>query len=214
MIECLFLGAAYLAGIGPARLMLLGSAIFVPIALVPLVFAAVVLSKRSLDDRAPLFCDSVASELRSGAALRSAVLTAARSVDIGIPNRDVGDLTPVDALADAVARELPALSPELGSLVRASARSGGAAADLFDALGATVIAQNEITREIRVASAPARATAWFFVLAPTAFMAVRAATGGFDGLLAVPGQRIAAVAGMALFTAGLASVWLLLWKAR
>ena len=213
MIECLALGVAYLSGIGPARLMLLACAVLVPIALVPFVFAAVVLSRRSLDDRAPLFCDGVASELRSGATLRSALLTAARSVDIGLSDRGVSELIPVDTLADAVARELPALSPELESLVRASARSGGAVADLFDELGATAIAQNEITREIRVASAPARATAWFFVLAPTAFVAVRVVTGGFDGLLAVPGQRIAAVAGMLLFAAGLASVWILLWRA-
>lgn len=214
MIEGLALGAAYLAGVGPARLLLLTSILFAPFALVPLVLVLLVHSRRSLDDRAPLFCDSVASELRSGATLRSALLTAARSVDVANRSIDKGDLAPVDAVATAVVDELPTLSPELESLVRASARSGGAAADLFDELSATTIAQNEIAREVRVASAPARATAWFFVLAPTAFVVARGASGNFDGLLAVPGQRITAVVGMTLFAAGLFSVWLLIWRAR
>lgn len=214
MIEGLALGAAYLAGVGPARLLLLTSILFAPLALVPLVLVLLVHSRSSLDDRAPLFCDSVASELRSGATLRSALLRAARSVDLANQSIDKGDLAPVDAVAAAVVDELPALSPELESLVRASASSGGAVADLFDELSATTIAQNEIAREVRVASAPARATAWFFVIAPTAFVVARGASGSFDGLLAVPGQRITAVVGMALFTAGLVSVWLLIWRAR
>lgn len=213
MIEGLALGAAYLAGVGPARLILLALALFAPIALVPLVLVAVVHSRRSPDDRAPLFCDNVASELRSGATLRSALLTAAKSVDANLNSADAGDLASIDALAAAVGHDLPAISPELESLVSASARSGGAVADLFDELAATTIAQNEIAREVRVASAPARATAWFFVLAPTSFIAIRAATGSFDGLLAVPGQRITAVVGMTLFFAGLAAVWLLMWRA-
>ena len=85
---------------------------------------------------------------------------------------------------------------------------------MFDELSATTIAQNEIAREVRVASAPARATAWFFVLAPSAFVAVRGASGGFDGLLAVPAQRITSAVGIALFVAGLVSVWLLIWRFR
>lgn len=214
MIEGLALGTAYIAGVGPVRLAILGCVLFVPIVLVPLVLGAVVVSRRHLDDRAPLFCDGVASELRSGAPLRSALLIAARSADIAISTKDAGDLVPVETLADAVARELPALSPELESLVRASARSGGATADLFDELGATTIAQNEIAREVRIASAPARATAWFFVAAPTTFITVRVASGGLEGLLAVPGQRMAAVIGMTLFLAGLGAVWLLVWRER
>ncbi len=214
MIEALALAAAYIAGVGPARMVLLAGVLFVPIALIPLILATVVLTRRSLDDLAPLFCDSVATELRSGSTLRSALLTAARSVDITLSEREVDGLVPVDVLADGVAREIPALSPELESLVRASARSGGAVADLFDELGATVIAQNEIAREVRIASAPARASAWFFVVAPTVFIGVRALSGGFDGLLAVPGQRIAAAVGMLLFVAGLSAVGLLVWRAQ
>lgn len=214
MIEGLALGAAYLAGVGRVRLLLLGAVLFAPFALVPMVLVLLMYSRRSLDDRAPLFCDGVASELRSGATLRSALLASARSLDVAIRSTDPDDLAPVDAVAAAVVSELPALSPELESVVQASARSGGAVADLFDELSAITIAQNEIAREVRVASAPARATAWFFVLAPTAFIVVRATSGSFDGLLAVSGQRIAAVAGMALFGAGLVSVWLLMWRVR
>ena len=214
MIEGLALGAAYLAGVGLVRLLLLGTVLFAPFALVPMVLVLLMYSRRSLDDRAPLFCDGVASELRSGATLRSALLTSARSLDIAIRSTDPDDLAPVDAVAAAVVSELPALSPELESVVQASARSGGAVADLFDELSAITIAQNEIAREVRIASAPARATAWFFVLAPTAFIVVRVASGSFDGLLAVSGQRIAAVVGMALFGAGLVSVWLLMWRVR
>lgn len=214
MIEGLALGAAYLAGVGPARLLLMGCVLFAPLAMVPLVLVVLVHSRRSLDDRAPLLCDSVASELRSGATLRSALLTAARSVDVTIRSTDPEDLASVDSVAAAIVNELPALSPELESVVQASARSGGAVADLFDELSAITIAQNEIAREVRVASAPARATAWFFVLAPTVFIAVRIASGSLHGLLVESGQRITAVLGMALFGSGLVLVWLLIWRAR
>ena len=214
MIEVLALGAAHLAGVGAIRLLLLGSVLFAPIALLPLLLLLVFDSRRSVDDRAPLFCDGVASELRSGATLRSALLTAARSVDLAIRSADLNDLASVDAVASRVVDELPSLSPELESVVEASARSGGAVADLFDELGTNAIAQNEVAREVRVASAPARATAWFFVLAPTGFITARFAAGSFEGLLTAPTQRITAVAGMALFGAGLICVWILMWRAR
>lgn len=213
-MEVLALGAAYLAGVGHARLLVLAMTLFMPLVLVPLVLLAVMYSRRSLDDRAPLFCDNVASELRAGATLRSALLTAAESVDLTLQAVDRDEVASVDAVATAVSKDLPAMSPELEALVQASARSGGATADLFDELAAVTIAQNEITREVRVASAPARATAWFFVIAPSSFLGFRFSAGSFDGLLAGPGQRIMAVAGLVLFALGLVAVWLLMWRAR
>lgn len=214
MTEVLAFGAAYVAGVRPMRLLLLGLVLVAPVVPAGLVIAAMIHSKRALDDRATVFCDGVASELRAGATLRSALLQAARSarVHVRFPGSD-DDFPSVQAVAAAAAKDLPAISNELEALVQASARSGAAAADLFDELAAISIAHNEIAREIRVASAPARASAWFFVLAPGCFMAIRFANGGFDGLLAVPGQRIAALVGTLLFFAGLVSVLLLLWRA-
>lgn len=213
MTEVLALGAAYLAGVGPTRLVLLGLVLYAPLILLPLVLVVVALSRRSLEDRAPVFCDTVASELRAGATLRASLLTATRSARVRLDLPAGAEVASVDEVASAVAAGVPVISSELQHVVRASARAGGATADLFDELASIAIAQGEIAREVRIASAPARATAWFFVLAPTSFMVVRLFTGGFDGLLASTAQRVTAVAGVLLFLAGLSAIWVLMWRA-
>lgn len=212
-MEALALGAAFLSGVGPMRLGVLGLALYAPLTLVPVVALLIVRERKRFDDRGAVFCDAVAAELRSGSILDSALSTAAMSVHIapGVAGSTTPP-NPMDIAAD-VARELPGIATELTATVAAAARSGGTTADLFDELASLAIAQSEIAHEVRVAAAPARATAWFFVLAPGGFVALRGASGGLAGTLATPGQRLTALVGTALFAAGLAIVGAMMWRA-
>ncbi len=209
LIEVAALGLALLAGVRPWQLGLLAVVTLAPAALIVPITYVVVKGRRSHDDRMPQFCDAVASELRSGATLRSSLMAACRllSIDPGPSDGAVGDV------AAAVARELPRLGPELLATVDAVSRSGSAASDLFDELAAHAISHNEILHEVVVASAPARATAWFFVLAPVGFLLFQGARGNIAGLLAEPTQRVTSSIGVLLFAAGLGWMVLLMRKA-
>lgn len=213
MIELTLLGLAYLAGADVWRLILLGVAVAAPLVLLPLIVVLVVRGRGALDDRAPLFCDSVASELRSGSSLAASLTSAGISVGLWDGQPVPSGVTSARAVAEAASHELAGIAAELAATVEAAARAGGRAADLFDELGALAIAQSEIAREVRVSSAPARATAWFFLVAPTAFVTLQARSGSLDALVHVPEQRIAVVAGMSLFLLGLGGVVFLLWRA-
>lgn len=214
MIEVALLGLAYLGGADPWRLTLLALAVVAPIAVLPLIVIGSVRTRRSHDDRPALFCDAVASELRAGSSLAAALESAAASIGLGdLEPRFSGSQSPL-AVAEAAGREFGEIGAELKATADAAARAGGRAADLFDELAALAIAQSEIAHEVRVSSAPAVATAWVFVLAPTAFVSFQTGSGGLDRLVQAPEQRIAALVGIVLFLLGLAWVTALLWRAR
>lgn len=213
LIEVLALGVALLAGLRPWHMIVLGLVLFAPVLLVPAIFYVVVTGRRTLDDRAPLFCDAVASELRAGSNLRSALFNASASVSIDLAISTTDGSLGVDQIAVAVASHLPSLGAELVATVEAVALSGSAAADLFDELAAHAISRTEVVREVRVATAPARATAWFFLIAPVGFMILQATRGSMGDLFAEPAQRITASVGALLFAGGLASMMLLIRRA-
>ncbi len=98
--------------------------------------------------------------------------------------------------------------------IPAVARSGSGGADLFDEIGTLALVQQEVAREVRVASAPARATAAVFLLAPTAYLVVQARTGGLSRLLESGGQGVVAGAGLAMLMVGLVTAGLIMWRAR
>lgn len=214
MVEVGALCLAYVAGIEGWRLALLAMVLYVPVVVAPLVVLVALRSRRQLDDRAVLFCEGVASELRTGSALVPAILSAARSLGVDITSDSGGPPGSPDELIDAVEREFSDFGLELRATIQASARSGGAAADLFDEIGSLAIAHNEIAREVRTSSAAARATAWLFVAAPVAFLWFQTRSGGLAALLQAREQRIVALAGLALFATGLAVVVALMWRAR
>lgn len=214
MIDIALLGLAYLAGADLWRLTLLWLAVFAPLVVLPLILFVVVKARQTHDDRSPLFCDAVASELRSGQSLLAALTSAAVSVGLWSDEwASAGAIAP-GVVAEAACREFEGIAAELRATVEAASRAGGRAADLFDELGAVAIAQSEIAREVRVSSAPARATAWFFLIAPTVFASVQAGAGNLGDLVQASEQRIAVVSGMALFLLGLGGVAGLLWRAR
>lgn len=213
MIVALGLAAAFASGVDPRRLALLAGAIHLPI-VVGVVIAVHWFKSRPEDSNEPaLFCEGVASELRAGAALRDALATAATSVRS--PSISVGDSpgSSISEVAAQVAEAFPSIEEELRLTVMAAARSGSDAAALFDEIGSLAIAQSEIRREIRVAAAPARATAFVLLGAPLVYLISQMGSGGLAAHLASSEQRVAALLGLGLFVLGLALACLTLWRA-
>lgn len=209
MIVLVLLSAGLAAGVDPRRMALLAGAAYLPFLVAGLVAFVVWKSRPEEDSRASLFCEGVASELRAGASLRSALATAAASV--GAAAASPGSAMP--AVASGVAEEFPAIGEELRLTIVNADRTGSDNAALFDEIGALALAQSEVRREVRTATAPGRATALVLMAAPLFFVASRFSGDGFDTLLASPQQRYVAVFGLSLFLAGLAGVVLVVWRA-
>ena len=162
---------------------------------------------------AAMFCEGVASELRSGAPLGKALAAAAVSVEepsLGVLEPD----TPPMEAAQLVAEAFPEVGAELSSTIAAAFRGGSQSADLFDEIGSLAIAQSEVSREVRIASAPARATTLVFIGAPVFYLILQMRSDRLVRLLAHPEQRVVALIGLALFGVGLGTAGLLAWRAR
>lgn len=213
MIEVIALGGAFLAGVGPWRLLILSLVLWAPVALIPAVVYAAVRGKKASDDRPALFCVAVASELRAGSDLRLALTVACDSVGIDVATTGAVQPLGVAQIAGVAATALPRIGRELEATVLAVDRSGGAAADLFDELAGYAIAQTEIEHELKVATAPARATVWFFILLPLGLASFQVQRGAIAGTLAEPLQRLLALVGIVLFGSGLVAMSLLMKRA-
>ena len=210
MIVPLLLATAIALDVDIRRVALLAAVAYLP-ELVAAGIALMIWRGRPGEDTKPaLFCEAVASELRAGSTLRQAVAGAAVSVAglvVG-PDRSLGDL------ADDIATEFPQIEQELRLTLVAAARTGSDAAALFDEIGFLALAQSEIRREVRVATAPGRATALVLVGAPVAYVLGQAGGGGLADLLASPQQRVVALLGLGLLMLGLALAAVVVWRAR
>lgn len=212
MIVVLGLAVAHALGVGLRRLALLAAAVYLPWA-VALLVAWIVWRARPGDDNRPsLFCEGVSAELRAGGSLRDALATASTSVGAELPGLRLGSQPIIEVAAD-VAALFPAIGEELRLTVINAARSGSRAADLFDEIGSLAIAQSEIKREVRIATAPGRATAMLLVGAPAAYLVSRVSSGGLDRLLESSQQRAAVLAGLAMFGLGAGWAVVVAWKA-
>lgn len=209
MIVLVALAAALVAGVDVRRLALLAGAIYLPFLMAGLVAVFVYRSRPEEDSRPSLFCEGVASELRAGASLRSALATAATSMGAPMPPAD----SAINDVATRIAEEFPAIGEELRLTVVTADRTGSDTAALFDEIGALSLAQSEIRREVRTATAPGRATALVLLAAPLLFVGSRLSGGGLDAFLASPQQRYVAALGLGLFLAGLSGVALVVWRA-
>ena len=212
MIVVVALAVAYAAGADPRRLALLAGAFYLPVVVASLIFVHSLRARPDDSNRASLFCESVASELRAGATLRDSLATAATSVGdtpmpIGNPHA-----SPMTEVAARVAGCFPAIGDELRLTVIAASRSGSDSAALFDEIGSLALAQSEIRREVRMATAPGRATALVLLGAPLAYLLSRLASGGVTGLVATAEQRIVGLLGLGLFSLGLGIAGLVLWR--
>ena len=210
-MELLAVAAALVVGIDIRRVGLLAVALYLPLVVVGLVAVAMWRSRRDTEAPSALFCEGVASELRAGSPLRDALTAAAASVGsrrVTKPDSSIAEV------AEVFGDDVEDVGLELEMTIKAAARSGSRAADLFDEIGSVAIAQSEISHEVRVASSPARATAIVFVAVPVTYLVIQAQSGTLTRLLAAPEQRIAGVAGLLLFVIGIVSAARLMWRAR
>lgn len=214
MIEVLALVAGHLAGLDLRRLAILAGALFFPIVTLAVVAFVVWKQDRGRGARPAIFCDGVAAELRSGANLRDALASAASSADASAVAKLAQSGAPLTDVAASLREEYPSIGHELELTVAATARTGSRGADLFDEIGSLAIAQDEVEREVRIATAPARATAAVFLLAPAAYLLFQARSGTLSSLFAAPGQRTAAILGLSLFLAGMAAAAAVVWRSR
>ncbi|MDX1468931.1 MAG: hypothetical protein R3258_06280 [Acidimicrobiia bacterium] len=209
------IGVALAAGMGLSwpRVALVAAALYWPIPTLG-VIAVAQARLRAGKPNAVGFCDGISAELRAGSSLRLAIAAAARSVGADDIARAAGAGAPMDEISRLVVSVFPEVGEELGLAVRELAVSGSGGADLFDEMGTLALANQEVAREVRVASAPARATAALFVAGPSLYLLVQARSGSLSALVAAPGQRVAAVVGLGLFATGLMIAMVILWRAR
>lgn len=212
--ELLAIAVAVLAGIDMRRIGLLAAAVLLPLATASLVLLMIWKGRQSKENASAIFCESVSSELRAGSALNDALEAAAVSVGSKVGVEKAAFRGSITDMARALGQEFEDVGTELELTIRAAARSGSKAADLFDEIGSVAIARSEIAHEVRVASSPARATAVVFIAAPAFFLVVQARAGVLARLLVFPEQRAAGAAGLVLFVLGIAIAALLLWRAR
>lgn len=209
MIISLLLAMAIALQVDIRRVLLLAAVAYVP----QLVAAGIVLvvwrGRAGEDTKPALFCEAVASELRAGSTLRQAVADASVSVAglTVVPDRSLDDL------AAEVAAQFPQIGEELRLTLVTAGRTGSDAAALFDEIGFLALAQSEIRREVRVATAPGRATALVLVGAPVAYVLSQAGSGGLAGLLVSPQQRAVALLGLGLFLLGIVVAAAVVWRA-
>jgi len=212
MIVVVGLAVAYARGVDPRRIALLAAAVYLPWAVAAVVAWIAWRARPDEDHRPSQFCEGVAAELRAGSTLREALVAASSSV--GVELWETGkSAAPISDTAAAVGDHFPAIREELRLTVINASRSGGQAADLFDEIGSLAIAQAEIKREVRIATAPGRATATLLVGAPVVYLVSQASSGGLGRMLESGQQRVAVLVGLALFLVGAAVATLVVWRA-
>lgn len=210
MIVLVGLVFAALSGVPVVRLILLASAAFLP---VPTLVAVVawVLKGRTVDVGASaLFCEGVASELRSGASLPSAVRNAAAAVGVIAPVADA----PAGDLGEWMKTSFPDVGSELAFTYEGALRAGNDPALLFDEIGSFALARAEIDSEVRVAVAPGVATAALLIGTPLFFLVTQVQSGQLARVLATPGSGVAALLGLGLFGAGSLIAGIIVFRTR
>jgi hypothetical protein len=209
MIEAACLAVALASGVDFRRIALIAGAMFLPLVVAGLITLHWLQARPDSRHRPSLFCEGVASELRAGATLRDALAAAATSVGTTL---ELSHSTPMAEVAARIAAELPSIGREIRLTVAAAAKSGSDAAALFDEIGVLALGQDEVAHEVRVATAPGRATALVLVAAPLFYLLTRLGDGGLAGYLASSEQRVAATVGAGLFAVGIAGALLVLWR--
>ena len=212
MIVVLTLAVGLVMGVDLRRLLLLAGTVYFPLVVGALVGLHWYRARPDETTKPALFCMGAASELRAGASLRDALTAAATSVGIDPIALRATSGAPMAEVAGHVSGEFPSIGEEIRLTVMAAARSGSDSAALFDEIGSLAIAQSEIRREVRVATAPGRATALLLVGAPIVYVTGRAGSGNFSELLGSAEQRFVTLIGLALFLGGVVVTGLILWR--
>ena len=171
-------------------------------------------ARPGLSMRAAQFCEAVSGELRAGATLRTGLEKAATSVGA----TDLARLCRLGVSAHELAQEargeFTEIGPELGALLTRADGMGISPAALFDEIGGLALAQVEVAHEVRIASAPARATGAVLLIAPLLAAGWAVTRGELEPFLRQPAQRAAALVGLALVAAGLSFSIVILRRSR
>ncbi len=209
MFEALLVLVAINAGVDLRVAALLAMAVWFPLlSLFPLAIH-IYRSRPGRDTRAAMFCQAVAREIRAGASLRAGLEGAAQIVAAPEISNGIAHGNTIEQLLPTLRREFPEVGVELTSVVQSVAVSGAPSAPLFDELGDLALAQVEMAEEIKVASAPARASALVLVGLPIAYLGYQVGAGRLQTLTARPIQQGLASIGLALVVVGIvASFWL------
>lgn len=213
MIAAVVLSIGFALGVAPVRLGIVALATFQPVPTAVLLSVVIWRYRERVVSRGALFCEIVSAELRAGATLRPAVVTSLRSVGGNRRNDAVRVDDPVEVLAARIGDEFSEIGDELRLVFVNAHRSGSDAAAIFDEMGALAIAQAEVSREVRVATAPGKLTAAVLVGAPTLYVFSQLGSGGLGRLLASSAQRVVALIGLGMFSLGLAAAGLIIWRA-
>ena len=156
------------------------------------------------------FLAAVSAELRAGSSLRSALASAAAGdVDLALAPmvRMANAGMSVRALADALAEGMPAHGRVVATAVEVAALTGGATADVFASLARLASDEEALRRELRLAAAQAKASAWIVGGVPVAFLVWQGVTGRLSILASSDSGRWLLVVGLLLLTAGVATIW-------
>ncbi len=198
MIALLALSLAATAGVSVLRLLLLGSAVFLPVPTLVALAAWWVKGRSGDVNTSALFCEGVASELRAGATLPVAVRAAASAVGLDSPPVDAS----VEQLSGWMRRSFSDVGPELALTYRRAVRAGNDPALIFDEIASFALVRSEIDSEVRIALAPGVATAALLVGAPLLFAIHQAESGQLAWVMATPGSQVPALLGLGLFLVG------------
>lgn len=212
-MELVLLAVALAMGVDLRRLALLALALFFPWGFAVLLTVLARVARRRADGRSTRFLEGVAAELRSGSSLRQALSASATAVGEPGLASDAMESSYLE-MGERAGAVFPEVGREISLTIASAAGSGTATARLFDELASLAMARDEVRREVRVAAAPGRVAAGLFLAAPTLYLGHRWTSGDLAALLSAPGQRVAAVAGLALFLTGLVGVAIVLWRAR
>jgi tight adherence protein B len=132
------------------------------------------------------FLQAMASELRSGAAVRMAIADAADRVP-SLPLAQAARLAragrPLDELASTLEGALTRNGALTAAAVRIAGRTGGKVADTFDELALIAGEDLELQGEARAATAQARLSAWIVGGIPVAYLVYATASGRLSALV-------------------------------
>lgn len=202
-VEVALVAWALLVGVDWRVVTLIAVSLYLPVWALGAVFVHSLYNREKQASGSAVFCQSVARELRSGASLRGALTEASRAAGLVETTRLLEEGEPLGKVLPDYASSFPDIGSELAVVSGVAAETGVAAANLFDELGDLALAQIEMSEEVRVAAAPARASALVLVGLPTAYLGYQVGSGEAAELMADPVQRVLALVGIALVGAGL-----------
>lgn len=199
------LAAGLIGGIPPLVLGIIALAWSAPLpALVLLTGAAVIGARgRSAEPSSEAArIVALASELRGGATLRSALGTLSTPLArLALAGR------PVEELVAAIEEALPRHGQMVGAVALLADRLGGSVAVMFEELAVAALEVDELAREVRVATAPAYVQGAIVGGIPVLALVRLVASGGLGALAASgPAGSAVAVAGVGLISLGVVTV--------